>query len=592
MTVETIELYIQQGELDMAIQLCKVLGPEQYRYLNTICMNYELMGEYKKCLNLANEVIEESFEQDNLVEYLGALINKAIALVRLFDYVHAEKILLLCNEVVDTFPQEEISAEFKRYQGSLYNVQGLYARYQGEVDEALVHYIKSLNIRRELNESNDIAKCLANISTIYKIKGELGLALEHNLEAMQIFMQSTAPNSDSYIAYCLHDIGITYAMKGDLLLAESFLIRSLNIRQNLANTELYAATLYELIILYIELNNIDKATQYQKLLNDLNSSSSSRIIDLRSRIIKASIIKANNRIIAIANAQKIFEEIAYEDIIDHELTVFVLLSLCELLLYEYRLIPEEIILKEIRKITNTLQQIAKNQKSFSLLSKTYLLLYRVSLIELDLERAKSLLSQAELIAKEHNLERLLEFISNEQKVFLNKLERYNILVESNTGLIETIEQENLKETLDLLKKRRIVDSEQLLSVDDPVFVLLLNIDGVSLYTKNFNNNVIINKNLIGGFLMASDLGISSAIKGTDGSIESIKYGKYNLIFQKFQDITCCYAFVGPSHQAIKRLTAFLDKIKTDEQIWSLLHKKLIRPKRISELILPYIEELF
>lgn len=590
MDIGSIQKYIDEGDLDTAVHLCSIIDlDEKYRLMNQIGNKYEKKGEFQTCLNLAKKVIAVTSKSNNDIELLGALINKAIAEIRLFEYDAAERTIELGMRLINEFPKELITKNFSNYKSSLLNVRGLLSRYLGEINEALEYYNESLVIRRENHQLEEIAKSLANISTIYQIKGELGLALEYNLEAIDIFLQC---DNDIFISYCLHDIGITYRMKGDLTLAENFLNKALDTRKKLDNKEVYSETIFQLILLYLEMQRDEDANRYFDELSGLRKDTDSKLIYLRLRICKALIIKYSDRFISRSEAQQIFEEIATEKIINHELTTFVLLNLLELLVYEYKFLKNDVILQEIKKISNTLLEIAKTQNSYSLLTEIYILLYQLSLIELDLDRAQMLLSQAEITAKEHNLDKLADFISLELEVFSEKIKRYNILLEGNASFFGSIEEENLLGNIDLMIKRGNIDAEVLLSIDDPVFILLLNNNGLSLYSKSFNEKVVINKNLIGGFLMASDLGLSNAIKDSYGSFESIKYGRYTLIFQKSHDITCCYAFIGPTHHAIHRLTLFLKNISSNNEIWQLFHQKLIRPKFIYKIIEPIVSELF
>ncbi len=581
--------YINNGQLETAKQLSMVLsGNDKYSILNKIAEKYEKIGEFNECLNLSFEIIRNASKDNIVVEVLGGILNKSISYIRLFDYDNAA---FTINEAILFIEQiDEIAKnnDFYKYEASLYNIRGLYARYMGDVNAALEYYLQSLKIRRNINDTQGIAVSLANISTIYQIKGEIDLALEHNLEAMQIFMQM---NNEILIAYCLHDIGLSYRMKGDLSISLNFFLKALNSRMKLDNKESLAETLYELVHLSLEINDLGKAKLYFNKLSELNDESASKIITLRYNICNASIIKSSDRIISRSDALQIFKEIAFDDIIDHELNVFVLLNLCDLLLYEYKMIKNEIILHELGVITQTLIEIANQQKSYSLLSKTYLLLYRLNLIKLDLKQAQLMLMKAYETAETQNLEKLLEFITEERITFTNKMRRYNLLIDSNNSVLEKIEEENLHETLNLLLKKKNINVK-LNKFDEPVFILLLNNTGVSLFTKSFNNNEVINKNLIGGFLMASDLGISNAIKGKNGSIESIKYGKYNLIFQNIDDLTSCYAFIGPFHMAVQRLDNFLKEIKAHSKLWELLHKKLVRPKLIYKDIIDIVNIIF
>ena len=61
------------------------------------------------------------------------------------------------------------------------------------------------------------------------------------------------------------------------------------------------------------------------------------------------------------------------------------------------------LLDEINTLTIQLERMAKQQKSHTVLTETYLIQAKLSLLTLDMEKARRLLIQAELIAYENQL---------------------------------------------------------------------------------------------------------------------------------------------------------------------------------------------
>jgi hypothetical protein len=79
---------------------------------------------------------------------------------------------------------------------------------------------------------------------------------------------------------------------------------------------------------------------------------------------------------------------------DHSLTVTAMIHLCDLLLYELKVSGEDGLFGEIVDLVSRLLEIAKEHSSHSLLAETCLLQSKLALIELDMGRSRTLLTEA------------------------------------------------------------------------------------------------------------------------------------------------------------------------------------------------------
>ena len=190
-----------------------------------------------------------------------------------------------------------------------------------------------------------------------------------------------------------------------------------------------------------------------------------------------------------------------------------------------------------------------------------------------------------------NLTRLEIKVSLEQDYLIEKMQIYEKLYNKNLPVNEMIKELNLHSTLETFLKRRELEDDLRYTEDEPIFLFIINITGITLYSKNFSQEVAFNQNLIGSYLMASSHGLSGAIKETKGTIERIKYGDYILLFKTQEELMFCYAFKGSSYPAIQRLNRFLEEIKSNS-VWRQLVKKLPQPKLIENSLEDAITRFF
>ncbi|MHA2251979.1 MAG: hypothetical protein ACXAD7_16570, partial [Candidatus Kariarchaeaceae archaeon] len=256
---------------------------------------------------------------------------------------------------------------------------------------------------------------------------------------------------------------------------------------------------------------------------------------------------------------------------------------------ELKSYKNEAILSEVKELSAKLLQLAKEQDSHSLLAQTYLLQSKLALLELDISQAQFLLTQAELTANEKKLRKLALKISNEYDAIIDRT-KWEALRKRNSSLIERVEESNLDEILTNMMNKRKEESLEVIE-ETPVLLLILNENGLTIYSKKFDPTKHVSEQLIGGFLTASSAGMTEALSG-HGSIERIKYGDYTMIFKNTIPLTFCYVFQGKSYMAIQRLNKFIDEVKLSHTRWKAMTAKAPKPKLIGSLLIEFVRENF
>jgi len=265
------------------------------------------------------------------------------------------------------------------------------------------------------------------------------------------------------------------------------------------------------------------------------------------------ILKTSKRRKNLAKAEEIMEKIVEEgdeEIIDHDLTVEAILNLSELLLEELRSTGDEEILEGLENKVDKLLKIAKEQQSYSLLTETYLLKAQLALVRLDLKEARSLLTQAQVIAEEKGLERLARKISSEHDQLLHQLDQWEELIAKDASITERVKVANLEELMGwMARKKEIVIKEQ---EDEPIMLLLVSEGGLPIYSKQFGTTEKLQDMLISGFLTSINSFVQEAFHVT-GMIRRIMHDEYTLSFNLIEPILFCYVYEGQSYTAMKKL---------------------------------------
>ena len=521
---------MQKGELDEALELCK----------DCLAIKEEI-GEKRGMVGSYNNIGIIYLKKGELGQALG----------------YSEKALVI-NEQLGN--KQQIAR-------SLNNIGIIYLR-KGELDRALEYYEKSLAIKEEIGNKTDTASSLNNIGNVYRRKGELDKALE-NYEKSLVLMEEMGNKLN--LSCSLNSIGELYQELGALEMAFNTQKQCLELREEIGNNLEIAYSLYSLIGVTIDLEEFQQARDYLSTLQLINTQEENKRVDLRCRLAEALILKMSKRRKNLAKAEEILEEIVVEEekeIIEHQLTVEALINLSEILLDELRLTGEEEILDEVDKKVVKLVEIAKEQQSYTLLTESYWLKAQLALVRLDLEGARSLLTQAQVLAEEKGLERLARKISSEHDQLLEQLDQWEELIAKDASIAERVKVANLEELVGwMARKREIIIEEK---EDKPVMLMLVAESGLPIYSKQFDPTKELQDMLISGFLSSINTFVQEVFH-TPGMIRRIMHDEYTLSFNLIEPILFCYVYEGQSYTAMKKLNKLITEVYESE-VWPALEE--------------------
>lgn len=438
----------------------------------------------------------------------------------------------------------------------LLNNIGVIHQRQGRLDDARACFQRSLKIMEGLGVSLSVAFISNNIGEIFQHQGELLEAEGYYRRSLAIFEET---GSIEYAATTLNNIGLLFQSKGEFGEARNCYRQSLKFRQEIGNDIFSSDTLFSLVTLAVDMGDLDFANDCLKMLEEIDVRNDSKQINQRRRVSEAYILKASERHVRKSQAQQMLERVCNEEVLNHELTVFAMLNLFELLLFELRSSGIEDVFTEAKELSGRLMRIASEQGSFSLLAEVYLLQSKLALIELDIKRAEMLLAQSELTAIEKNLTRLSIKISNQQDVFLSQVSSWNELAQRGASYSERMDLVQLEHLISPLVQRRVDDAH--VEPEEPVMLLVLNSEtGVCLFSHSFVGEQTSHTQLdIGGFLGTIDLFMSDVFD-TSGSIQRIKHQEFTLTMRPSGSLRFWYVFRGSSYSAAHKLDDFIDVV--------------------------------
>ena len=439
---------------------------------------------HKEVVKLAEETYDMSLGLGKNLLSIDALMGMAFALIRLNRLGKAYDIIKQGEELLKALPQEG-TTDYKQSEAYLAFVKGLFYQKKGDADRAIEHYKHSLALREEIGAKQDAARSLFQLGWVFGIlKGELDRALKYAERSLALakesnnnftialslnllgsiygsrgelgrstilFEQSLAIykelNNKRMIATILNNLGDLYKKKGELDRALECLEQSVALHQEIGNIYNIVGVHDNLIQILIDKGDLERAQQALHDLEQLNNKLNDKTINLQYLLDKALVLKTSPRARNRGKAEEILKQLLEEKDINYEFTIGALLNLCELLLIELRMINDEEVLDEINPLIARLLDIAEKSNSYWILSETYLLQAKLSLLTFDIKKAQGFLTQAHQIAEKQGLTQLATKITSENDELYKKLDLWEKLKESGAPMTDRFELARLDEKI-------------------------------------------------------------------------------------------------------------------------------------------------
>ena len=468
---------------------------------------------------------------------------------------------------------------------------GVVNEFSGDLKKSLEHYQQGLGYFKEIGHKQLIAAAYNNIGGILAKMGNLEKALEQMKIALTFFQEMSNVTN---IAACLNGIGKIYSIQGNTDDAIVYYQLALNLRESIGNNLSISRSLYYMISALLEKDDFDKAEKFYQELKKISEIDKTAVIAHRRLAAEGLLLKNNLRAKIRVRAEAIFEKLLSQNITDNELQVDAKLSLCEILLYELKESGNVELISEVKVHVEDILGLAKKQQSMILFAIGYWFKSQLALLEFNIQEAKQLLNQAQLIAEEWGITGLAERISANYDKLLDQVEEWEQLINREAPIAERFETAKLEEFLSKVFRGRRLDSSTLPD-EEPIMLLFLKPSGLPLYSRNFMKEEKIDESLISGFLSAINSFGKQAFSAR-GLIERIKHRDYTIILQMLDPYLICYVFKGQSFSALKRVSRFINELRSQNTLWKNLEELLdsteMIPKDNQTLLDQLIEKVF
>ncbi|MFX1515762.1 MAG: tetratricopeptide repeat protein [Promethearchaeota archaeon] len=334
------------------------------------------------------------------------------------------------------------------------SIGDIYLYHKGEFITAIDYFNTVLALYNEMNSDVGIAWTLIRFSDVYILQGELKQALTKINQSLKIFSKV---DNQIGILRCKIILGVIHKFMGDYQVSIKFLEDALNSYQKTiigGYKPLWGSfILFNLILVVQELNDPVVATDYLKQIKEFEQESKNKFVKLRSRFTEAIVLKMSKRGSEKFQAQRIFQTIIEEEIIDHNITLLSLFNLCELLILEIKISDTaEDLFKEVTQLSEKLHKIATTQNSALLLVIALILQTKLALVKGEFEQANDYISSAKQIASEKQLYNLLSKVKAEQEIIQTELDKWDELFRRKASIQERVERARLVNYITEAKK--------------------------------------------------------------------------------------------------------------------------------------------
>lgn len=198
-------------------------------------------------INAINRIVEESwndFVWPKYNEWLYAFIQEKIK----ENSLNENK-----NTDVDHFLLKNKSSTLNNF--------GVYYFIAKDYEKSIEFYLRSLSLKKRINDQKGIASVYNNLGGIYDNKGNSPKALEYYLKSLEI-RENTNSNDLKGLGISLNNVGQSYYNQGEIEKAKYYFQRSLDVNPDAKDDYAKASVLNNIGVIYSIENDYEKALKY------------------------------------------------------------------------------------------------------------------------------------------------------------------------------------------------------------------------------------------------------------------------------------------------------------------------------------------
>lgn len=396
-------------------------------------------GEYEEFLDYLNRRLK-IFEELKYVRGISVLnyeMGEYYISQRNYD-----KALDCFEKVLDYFLDKN---DIHEISGSYQNIGYVYTM-KGDLHKALKYTEKGHNIISE-KKIEGWWHVLPSLAAINLLIGNIDEALQYEEEFLNLHKKTEYTLA---IAFSLSRISSIYWQQGLESEAINSAQESLKLLEETDNLLWIGNVLADLVFFSTEKSDLEQAKKYLNKLEKVNLEKKDSILNQRYNFSEAIILAKSENERDRMKASLILENLLREKL-DYAFHVKVLLTLSELFITNLQKTGDTENLIKLQKHVLDLYSLASTNKSYILTAETLLLQSKLALVELDYEKAESLLDQAFNIAEEKGLDRLKESIKKEREIFKEEKQKIENF-DKETSIQEKIEAVDFKSRMNGAKK--------------------------------------------------------------------------------------------------------------------------------------------
>jgi len=300
---------------------------------------------------------------------------------------------------------------------------------EGEIDKAVEFITEAVNLAKQMDDAFS-----TNIFSIILIralfdKGEFDKVLEICFSLLDTFKDGKKPVSIYSIFF---EMGKTYHIKGEYNLALEYVQKALKLYKKFDRDIFIARSLFTLIQISIDKNDKVLYTKYLEELEDFAKLHPTNIFEQMYQTALALVFKTSTRPRDWTRAVEILLKVVKEKSTKHGFNLVALINLCELLMNEFSISGDAEVLLELEFYVEMLSDFAKMQNVYHLRLEannlqiiTHWLKAQKSMVELDFQKAKTLLNNTRKIADDEGMYRLAEKFTQQQEKLLRQMSQWD-----------------------------------------------------------------------------------------------------------------------------------------------------------------------
>jgi tetratricopeptide (TPR) repeat protein len=419
----------------------KAIAKRKARLLFWQAFAIHYLGNFEKGLDLANKALSfaENSGCKNLVSRSLLVMGECYYMLR-----NMEKCAECSEKALDI--AEELGNKYLK--ALCYILLPRNYNWQREPDKAEKSYKKGFSLAEEIG-----AKMLFiyknDFGWFYRDRYQFDKALRYFHEALE-----AAP----FINWVANrNIGYTHYLKYELKQAQKYYLKAMNFCEEINDRYQLPGTLYSLIEITIELNELEQAKEYLKRLEELKVETGYELINQLFKVTTISVLKASGNMSDLVKAAELLESILAEENFKYLSRLNILYYLLEIRLKELQFYPNEENLKKAQKRLHHLEVEAEDQKLIRFLADVYRLQSKLAIIELDIKKAIVLLEKAQKIAEENNIELLKKRIREDREKINQQLTKFKKFQKQQAPISETVKLVSLENTAQNIKQESVIE---------------------------------------------------------------------------------------------------------------------------------------